>query len=108
MFPFTFWHVKKKNKNKQNKTSNHHDSPLKVSDMRVCTWKFHFFANSLEQTIQQIMDTDEGSWDKGIVIRVLQTAHHNPERAIDCLYLGIPEEAQVVVQGDSFPNRLRN
>lgn len=37
-----------------------------------------------------------GSWDKAIVTRALQAAYNNPERAVDYLYSGIPESAEVV------------
>ncbi|GAA0148248.1 damaged DNA-binding protein [Lithospermum erythrorhizon] len=51
--------------------------------------------NSIEETIQQIMDMGGGSWDKETVTRALQAAYNNPERAVDYLYSGIPETAQV-------------
>lgn len=42
--------------------------------------------NSLEQTIQQIMDMGGGIWDKETVTRALRAAYNNPERAVDYLY----------------------
>nr|XP_016457060.1 PREDICTED: ubiquitin receptor RAD23b-like isoform X3 [Nicotiana tabacum] len=51
--------------------------------------------NNLEQTIQQIMDMGGGSWDKETVTRALRAAYNNPERAVDYLYSGIPETAEV-------------
>ncbi|CAN1190806.1 Ubiquitin receptor RAD23b [Linum perenne] len=53
--------------------------------------------SNLEQTIQQIMDIGGGSWDKETVTRALRAAYNNPERAIDYLYSGIPETAEVNV-----------
>ncbi|CAA3000544.1 ubiquitin receptor RAD23b-like [Olea europaea subsp. europaea] len=53
--------------------------------------------NNLEQTIQQIMDMGGGSWDKETVRRALQAAYNNPERAVDYLYSGIPESAEVAM-----------
>lgn len=53
--------------------------------------------NSLEQTIQQLMDMGGGSWDKETVTRALRAAYNNPERAVDYLYSGIPETAEVAV-----------
>lgn len=53
--------------------------------------------NNLEQTIQQIMDMGGGSWDKETVTRALRAAYNNPERAVDYLYSGIPETAEVAV-----------
>lgn len=43
-------------------------------------------SNSVEQTIQHVMDIGGGSWDKETVTRALQAAYNNPERAIDYLY----------------------
>ncbi|KAJ8773962.1 hypothetical protein K2173_009393 [Erythroxylum novogranatense] len=57
--------------------------------------------SNLEQTIQQIMDMGGGSWDKETVTRALRAAYNNPERAVDYLYSGIPETAEVPVA--SFP-----
>ncbi|XP_060205310.1 ubiquitin receptor RAD23b isoform X1 [Lycium barbarum] len=51
--------------------------------------------NNLEQTIQQLMDMGGGSWDKETVTRALRAAYNNPERAVDYLYSGIPETAEV-------------
>jgi hypothetical protein len=42
--------------------------------------------NSLEQTIQQILDMGGGTWERETVIRALRAAYNNPERAIDYLY----------------------
>jgi UV excision repair protein RAD23 len=51
--------------------------------------------NNLEQTIQQIIDMGGGTWDRDTVVRALRAAYNNPERAIDYLYSGIPENAEV-------------
>ncbi|XP_009797065.1 ubiquitin receptor RAD23b isoform X2 [Nicotiana tabacum] len=53
--------------------------------------------NNLEQTIQQIMEMGGGNWDKETVTRALRAAYNNPERAIDYLYSGIPETAEVAI-----------
>lgn len=42
--------------------------------------------SELEQTIQQLMDMGGGMWDKETVMRALQAAYNNPERAVDYLY----------------------
>lgn len=47
--------------------------------------------NTLEQTIQQILDIGGGSWDRDTVMRALRAAYNNPERAIDYLYSVSPE-----------------
>ncbi|KAL0380324.1 UNVERIFIED_CONTAM: Ubiquitin receptor b [Sesamum angustifolium] len=54
-------------------------------------------SNNLEQTIQQLIDMGGGSWDKETVTRALRAAYNNPERAVDYLYSGIPESAEVAV-----------
>lgn len=59
--------------------------------------------NDLEQTIQQLMDMGGGTWDKETVTRALQAAYNNPERAVDYLYSGIPETAEVAVPVSRFP-----
>ncbi|PIN14386.1 Nucleotide excision repair factor NEF2, RAD23 component [Handroanthus impetiginosus] len=53
--------------------------------------------NNLEQTIQQLIDMGGGSWDRETVTRALRAAYNNPERAVDYLYSGIPESAEVAV-----------
>ncbi|PSR89379.1 Ubiquitin receptor RAD23b like [Actinidia chinensis var. chinensis] len=59
--------------------------------------------SNLEETIQQIMDMGGGTWDKETVTRALRAAYNNPERAVDYLYSGIPEAAEVAVPGAHFP-----
>uniref|UniRef100_A0A2P2KD67 Ubiquitin receptor RAD23 n=1 Tax=Rhizophora mucronata TaxID=61149 RepID=A0A2P2KD67_RHIMU len=51
--------------------------------------------SNLEQTIQQIMDIGGGIWDKEKVTHALRAAYNNPERAVDYLYSGIPETANI-------------
>ncbi|KAB2065271.1 hypothetical protein ES319_A09G079700v1 [Gossypium barbadense] len=60
--------------------------------------------SNLEQTIQQLMDMGGGSWDKETVTRALRAAYNNPERAVDYLYSGIPELAEVAVPVPHFPS----
>ncbi|CAH2067918.1 unnamed protein product, partial [Thlaspi arvense] len=55
--------------------------------------------DSLEQTVQQLMEMGGGSWDKETVTRALRAAYNNPERAVDYLYSGIPDEVAVPVPG---------
>ncbi|KAG2610331.1 ubiquitin receptor RAD23d-like [Panicum virgatum] len=50
--------------------------------------------NTLEQTIQQILDMGGGTWERDTVVRALRAAYNNPERAIDYLYSGIPENVE--------------
>ncbi|KAG4403310.1 hypothetical protein AAZX31_01G074800 [Glycine max] len=50
--------------------------------------------SNLEGTIQQILDMGGGSWDRDTVVRALRAAYNNPERAVEYLYSGIPEQAE--------------
>ncbi|CAK9192389.1 unnamed protein product [Sphagnum troendelagicum] len=50
---------------------------------------------NLEQTVQQIIDMGGGSWTRETVLRALRAAFNNPERAVEYLYSGIPEAAEV-------------
>ncbi|KAA8532714.1 hypothetical protein F0562_032747 [Nyssa sinensis] len=51
--------------------------------------------NNLEGSIQQILDIGGGTWDRDTVVRALRAAFNNPERAVEYLYSGIPEQAEV-------------
>ncbi|XP_058182518.1 ubiquitin receptor RAD23c-like [Rhododendron vialii] len=51
--------------------------------------------SNLEGTIQQILDMGGGNWDRDTVVRALRAAFNNPERAVEYLYTGIPEQAEV-------------
>lgn len=64
--------------------------------------------NTLEQTIQQILDIGGGSWDRDTVMRALRAAYNNPERAIDYLYSGIPQTAEIVEPVPEFPANQAN
>ncbi|KAE9595753.1 putative UV excision repair protein Rad23 [Lupinus albus] len=50
--------------------------------------------SNLEETIQQIVDMGGGSWDRDTIVRALRAAYNNPERAVEYLYSGIPEQAE--------------
>ncbi|KAE9618757.1 hypothetical protein Lal_00046999 [Lupinus albus] len=52
---------------------------------------------NLEEIIQQILDMGDGSWDRDTVVRALRAAYNNPERAVEYLYSGIPEQAEAPV-----------
>ncbi|GJR38295.1 ubiquitin receptor RAD23d-like protein [Tanacetum coccineum] len=46
--------------------------------------------NNLEGAVQQILDMGGGTWDRDTV-----AAFNNPERAVEYLYSGLPESAEV-------------
>ncbi|XWS64319.1 hypothetical protein CRYUN_Cryun06bG0176100 [Craigia yunnanensis] len=50
--------------------------------------------SNLEGTIQQILDMGGGTWNRDTVVRALRAAYNNPERAVEYLYSGIPEQAE--------------
>ncbi|XAR55826.1 hypothetical protein NMG60_11036036 [Bertholletia excelsa] len=50
--------------------------------------------SNLEGTIQHILDMGGGTWDRETVVRALRAAYNNPERAVEYLYSGIPEQAE--------------
>ncbi|KAI9389974.1 hypothetical protein POPTR_008G119700v4 [Populus trichocarpa] len=50
--------------------------------------------SNLEVAVQQILDMGGGTWDRDTVVRALRAAYNNPERAIEYLYSGIPEQAE--------------
>ncbi|CAA2991247.1 ubiquitin receptor RAD23d-like [Olea europaea subsp. europaea] len=51
--------------------------------------------SNLEATVQEILDMGGGSWDRETVVRALRAAYNNPERAVEYLYSGIPDQAEV-------------
>ncbi|KAL2456255.1 Ubiquitin receptor RAD23c [Forsythia ovata] len=60
--------------------------------------------NNLEGTIQQIIDMGGGTWDRDTVVRALRAAFNNPERAVEYLYSGIPESAEVPPTAGNAPS----
>ncbi|KAJ6804042.1 ubiquitin receptor RAD23b-like [Iris pallida] len=53
--------------------------------------------SNLDPIVNQLMDMGGGNWDRDIVLRALRAAYNNPERAVEYLYSGIPETAEVAV-----------
>ncbi|KAI4379150.1 hypothetical protein MLD38_005485 [Melastoma candidum] len=58
---------------------------------------------NLEGTIQHILDMGGGTWDRDTVVRALRAAYNNPERAVEYLYSGIPEQADVPAVARASP-----
>ncbi|KAJ0981324.1 hypothetical protein J5N97_009579 [Dioscorea zingiberensis] len=51
--------------------------------------------SNLDSTIQQILDVGGGTWDRDTVVRALRAAYNNPDRAVEYLYSGIPEQTEI-------------
>ncbi|KAG2578857.1 probable ubiquitin receptor RAD23 [Panicum virgatum] len=49
---------------------------------------------NLEATIQSILEMGGGAWDRDTVVRALRAAYNNPERAVEYLYSGVPEQEE--------------
>lgn len=64
--------------------------------------------DNMDQIVQQLMDMGGGSWDKDTVTRALRAAYNNPERAVDYLYSGIPEVAEIAVPVPNFQSNLES
>nr|CAA72741.1 RAD23, isoform I [Daucus carota] len=60
--------------------------------------------SNLEGAIQQILDMGGGTWDRDTVIRIVRAAFNNPERAVEYLYSGIPEQAEAPPVAPSPPS----
>uniref|UniRef100_A0A7N0UE68 Ubiquitin receptor RAD23 n=1 Tax=Kalanchoe fedtschenkoi TaxID=63787 RepID=A0A7N0UE68_KALFE len=53
--------------------------------------------DNLEETIRHIIDMGGGAWNRDMVIRALRAAFNNPQRAVEYLSSGIPEQAEIPV-----------
>ncbi|KAB1994086.1 hypothetical protein ES319_D13G075400v1 [Gossypium barbadense] len=69
-------------------------TPLSDSDVYGQAASNLVAGSNLEGTIQQILDMGGGTWDRDTVVRALRAAYNNPERAVEYLYSGIPEQAE--------------
>lgn len=43
-------------------------------------------SGNLEATVESILEMGGGAWGHGTVVRALQAAYNNPERAVEYLY----------------------
>lgn len=59
--------------------------------------------SNLDVAIQQILDMGGGTWDRDTVVRAMRAAYNNPERAVEYLYSGIPESAEIPPAGGGSP-----
>ncbi|KAB1994085.1 hypothetical protein E1A91_D13G077700v1 [Gossypium mustelinum] len=69
-------------------------TPLSDSDVYGQAASNLVAGSNFEGTIQQILDMGGGTWDRDTVVRALRAAYNNPERAVEYLYSGIPEQAE--------------
>ncbi|KAF0909652.1 hypothetical protein E2562_000014 [Oryza meyeriana var. granulata] len=58
---------------------------------------------NLEGTVQSILEMGGGAWDRDTVMRALRAAYNNPERAVEYLYTGVPEQAEAPVAVQALP-----
>ncbi|XP_076945120.1 ubiquitin receptor RAD23d-like [Bidens hawaiensis] len=58
---------------------------------------------NLDGTIQHLLDMGGGIWDRDTVVRALRAAFNNPERAVEYLYSGIPEPAELPPAAGASP-----
>ncbi|RAL46593.1 hypothetical protein DM860_004872 [Cuscuta australis] len=70
-------------------------SSVSVPDVYDQAVSNHVAGSTLESTIQEILEIGGGNWDREAVMRALRAAYNNPERAVDYLYSGIPEQVGV-------------
>uniref|UniRef100_A0A0E0ELR1 Ubiquitin receptor RAD23 n=1 Tax=Oryza meridionalis TaxID=40149 RepID=A0A0E0ELR1_9ORYZ len=59
--------------------------------------------SNLEGTVQSILEMGGGAWDRDTVMRALRAAYNNPERAVEYLYTGVPEQAEAPAAVQALP-----
>ncbi|RLN03415.1 hypothetical protein C2845_PM13G13090 [Panicum miliaceum] len=58
---------------------------------------------NLDATIQSILEMGGGAWDRDTVVRALQAAYNNPERAVEYLYSGVPDQEEAPAAAAAAP-----
>ncbi|PUZ51537.1 hypothetical protein GQ55_6G195700 [Panicum hallii var. hallii] len=58
---------------------------------------------NLDATIQSILEMGGGAWDRDTVVRALRAAYNNPERAVEYLYSGVPEQEEAPAAAAAAP-----
>ncbi|KAL5222707.1 hypothetical protein ABZP36_027420 [Zizania latifolia] len=59
--------------------------------------------SNLEGTVQSILEMGGGAWDRDTIMHALRAAYNNPERAVEYLYNGIPEQAEAPAAAQAPP-----
>lgn len=73
----------------------HHEMIGSESDIYGPATSDFVAGRGLEGAIREILELGKGKWDRGTVVRALDAADNNPDRAVNSLLSGIHEQAGV-------------